>query len=49
MLAQVGRHAEAMREIETYLRRAPNAPDTERVQEELKKVRLRLALLNFEL
>ena len=46
LLAQMGRHAEAMREIETYLRRAPNAPDTERVQEELKKVRLRLAMLN---
>jgi regulator of sirC expression with transglutaminase-like and TPR domain len=46
LLAQMGRHAEAMRALETYLRRAPDAPDTERVQEELKKVRLRLAMLN---
>ncbi len=46
LLARAGRHAEALREIETYLRRAPNAPDAGRVQEELKKVRMRLAMLN---
>ena len=34
LLAHLGRHAEALREIETYLRRAPDAPDAARVQEE---------------
>src|SRR2546423_440925 len=42
LLAHMDRHAEAIREIETYLRRAPNAPDAERMEEELKKVRMQL-------
>ncbi len=46
LLAQFGRYAAASHELETYLKRAPNAPDSERVQEELKKIRLQLAQLN---
>jgi len=46
LLAQLGRYAEATREVETYLRRMPDAPDAERVQVELKKMRLQLAMLN---
>jgi len=46
LLAQLGRYAEAIREVETYLRRAPEASDAERVQAELKKMRLQLAMLN---
>ena len=46
LLVQLGRFAEAIREVETYLRRAPEAPDAERVQTELKKMRLQLAGLN---
>lgn len=46
LLAQLGRYAPAIREIETYLKRVPNAPDAERVQDELKKMRSQLAQLN---
>jgi len=46
LLARLGRHAEAIREMETYLRRAPAAPDAESVQAELKKMRLQQAMLN---
>ena len=42
----VERVLEATREVETYLRRMPDAPDAERVQVELKKMRLQLAMLN---
>ncbi len=46
MLAQLGRYAEAVRAIELYLRRVPAASDAERVEKELKKMRLELAALN---
>jgi regulator of sirC expression with transglutaminase-like and TPR domain len=46
LLAQLGRYAEAIREIEIYLRRTPDAAAAEHVQTELKKVRQQLASLN---
>jgi regulator of sirC expression with transglutaminase-like and TPR domain len=46
LLAQLGRYMDASREIELYLRRAPGAPDAERVQAELKKMKLQQAMLN---
>ena len=46
LLAQLGRYATAISAVETYLRRVPAAHDAERVQAELKKMRLQLAMLN---
>ncbi|MDQ3755576.1 MAG: tetratricopeptide repeat protein [Acidobacteriota bacterium] len=46
LLAQLGHYAAGITEIETYLQRAPQAPDAERVREQLKKLRLQMAMLN---
>ncbi|HEX8181522.1 MAG TPA: tetratricopeptide repeat protein [Pyrinomonadaceae bacterium] len=46
LLAKLGRYPEAIRAIEIYLRRVPNATDAERVQTELKKMKLQQAMLN---
>ncbi|MGH9942661.1 MAG: SirB1 family protein [Pyrinomonadaceae bacterium] len=46
LLAQLGHYAEATRELKAYLKHAPHAADAEGVREQLKKVRLQLAMLN---
>ncbi|HLL16027.1 MAG TPA: transglutaminase-like domain-containing protein [Pyrinomonadaceae bacterium] len=46
LLAQLGRYAEAIVDTEAYLKGARNAPDAERVTEQLKQMRLQLARLN---
>lgn len=46
LLAQLGRLHEAAEDLEAYLARAPAAPDAEQVGEQLKKVKIRLAMLN---
>lgn len=46
LLAQLNRTTEAIAEMQSYLNLAPDAPDAEVVREQLKKMRLRQALLN---
>lgn len=46
LLAQVNRLPEALTEIQTYLKLAPDAPDTKIVREQLKKLQIQLAMLN---
>ena len=46
LLAQLNRMPEAVAETQTYLNLAPNAPDAEAVREQLKKMQVRLAMLN---
>jgi regulator of sirC expression with transglutaminase-like and TPR domain len=46
LLAQLGRYSEAVVDVQAYLAGAPNAPDAERVAEQLKQMRLQLARLN---
>jgi len=46
LLAQLGHYAAGIGEIESYLQHAPQAPDAERVREQLKKMRLQMAMLN---
>jgi regulator of sirC expression with transglutaminase-like and TPR domain len=46
LLAQLNRISEAIADTQSYLNLAPNAPDAELVREQLKKMRLRQALLN---
>ena len=46
LLAQLGRLPEAVADTQAYLALSPQAPDAESVREQLKKMHLRLALLN---
>ena len=46
LLAQLGRLHEAIADAQAYLSLAPQAPDAEAVREQLKKMRLKAALLN---
>ena len=46
LLSQLGRFAAGIKEIETYLARAPDAPDAEHVREQLKQMRNQLSMLN---
>jgi regulator of sirC expression with transglutaminase-like and TPR domain len=46
LLAQLGRYAEAIIDVEAYLKSAANAPDAERVKEQLQKMQAQLARLN---
>jgi regulator of sirC expression with transglutaminase-like and TPR domain len=46
LLAQLNRTSEAIAETQSYLNLAPDAPDAELVREQLKKMRLRQAMLN---
>jgi regulator of sirC expression with transglutaminase-like and TPR domain len=46
LLAQLDRFNEAVAETQTYLNLSPEAPDAEAVREQLKKMRLRQAMLN---
>jgi len=46
LLAQLGRYAEAIVDVQAYLRGARNPPDAERVAEQLKQMQLQLARLN---
>lgn len=46
LLAQLGRYAEAVVDVEAYLKGARNPPDAERVAEQLKQMQLQLARLN---
>ena len=46
LLAQLGHLSEAVAETQSYLNLAPNAPDAESVREQLKKIRVRQAMLN---
>jgi regulator of sirC expression with transglutaminase-like and TPR domain len=46
LLAQLNRTPEAIAETQSYLNLAPDAPDAEVVREQLKKMRLRQAMLN---
>jgi regulator of sirC expression with transglutaminase-like and TPR domain len=46
LLAQLGRYAEAVVDVEAYLTDARNPPDAERVTEQLKQMKLQLARLN---
>jgi regulator of sirC expression with transglutaminase-like and TPR domain len=46
LLAQLNRTSEAIADTQSYLNLAPDAPDAEVVREQLKKMRLRQALLN---
>jgi len=46
LLAQLGRLGEAVAEAQAYLSLAPQAPDADAVREQLKKIRLKAALLN---
>jgi regulator of sirC expression with transglutaminase-like and TPR domain len=46
LLAQLGRYSEAVLDAQAYLAGAPNAPDAERVTEQLKQMQLQLARLN---
>ena len=46
LLAQINRYAEAIRDVEFYLKSAPDAPDAERVREQLKQMRMQQARLN---
>ncbi|HEV2705878.1 MAG TPA: transglutaminase-like domain-containing protein [Pyrinomonadaceae bacterium] len=46
LLAQLDRLPEAIAELRSYLNFAENAPDSEAVREQLKKMQVRLAMLN---
>lgn len=46
LLAQLGRYSEAIIDVQAYLKHASNAPDAERVREQLKKMQEQLARLN---
>jgi regulator of sirC expression with transglutaminase-like and TPR domain len=46
LLAQINRYAEAIRDVEFYLKSAPDAPDAERVREQLRQMRMQQARLN---
>ena len=46
LLAQLNRMHEAVAETQTYLNLAPDAPDADSVREQLKKMQIRLAMLN---
>ena len=46
LLAQLDRLSPAMEEVRTYLTAVPDAPDAESVREQLKKMQIRLAMLN---
>jgi regulator of sirC expression with transglutaminase-like and TPR domain len=46
LLAQLNRMSEAVVETQTYLNLAPNAADADSVREQLKKMQVRLAMLN---
>jgi len=46
LLGQLGRYADAAREMQSYLAAAPDAPDAALVTEQLKKLRLQAAGLN---
>lgn len=46
LLAQLGRYSEAIIDVQAYLKRAANAPDAERVKEQLQKMQAQLARLN---
>jgi regulator of sirC expression with transglutaminase-like and TPR domain len=46
LLAQLGRYAEAIVDLQAYLAAARNPPDAERVTEQLKQMQLQLARLN---
>lgn len=46
LLAQLGRYSEAITDVQAYLKRAANAPDAERVREQLKQMQAQLARLN---
>ena len=46
LLAQLDRLSEAVSDVQKYLRLAENAPDAENVREQLKKIQMRLAMMN---
>jgi regulator of sirC expression with transglutaminase-like and TPR domain len=46
LLAQLNRMREAIADTQRYLNLAPNAPDSDSVREQLKKMQIRLAMLN---
>jgi regulator of sirC expression with transglutaminase-like and TPR domain len=46
LLAQLGRLPEAIAETQTYLNLAPDAPDAESVQEQLKRMKIRHSMMN---
>ncbi|HEX8852282.1 MAG TPA: tetratricopeptide repeat protein, partial [Pyrinomonadaceae bacterium] len=46
LLAQLDRLPEAIADLRSYLSFAENAPDSEDVREQLKKMQVRLAMLN---
>ncbi|HYO64183.1 MAG TPA: transglutaminase-like domain-containing protein [Pyrinomonadaceae bacterium] len=46
LLAQLERTAEAVEDLQAYLKLAPKAPDADSVREQLKKLKIRLAMLN---
>ncbi len=46
LLAQLGRLPEAIAETQTYLNRTTDAPDAEAVREQLKRMKLRQAMMN---
>lgn len=46
LLAQLNRMSEAVADTQTYLNLAPDAPDADSVREQLKKMQIRLAMLN---
>lgn len=46
LLSQVGRYTEAIGDVQSYLRQAPDAPDAEAVREQLKKMQGRRAMLS---
>ncbi|HVF87355.1 MAG TPA: transglutaminase-like domain-containing protein [Pyrinomonadaceae bacterium] len=46
LLAQLGRYAEAVADLKTYLAFSPNAPDTDAVREQLKRAHNLAAMLN---
>jgi regulator of sirC expression with transglutaminase-like and TPR domain len=46
LLAQLNRMTEAVADTQTYLNLAPDAPDADSVREQLKKMQIRLAMLN---
>lgn len=46
LLAQLGHYSEAIKDVQAYLKRAANAPDAERVREQLQKIQAQRARLN---
>lgn len=46
LLAQLNRMSEAVADTQTYLNLSPDAPDADSVREQLKKMQIRLAMLN---